>query len=319
MKRIIITLVCISALSGCFETSETTLPKPTKNKKDLSVLTVGTLYGAQSYISTGQGYSGFDYDLADKFAKFLGVDLYMQPYISIDDLYTALQNGDIDIIAAGLADTPERRKHFRIGPTLYDADQVLVYRQGARPSKNLWEIKGITVVANSSFVETLNALKNKHPQLAWQTIDDKDSEEILAMIDDGELNYSITDSTTLDINRRYMPELRQGITLIEDQPIVWLLRATDSDILMSKLLAFWHQQQQAGTLEHLDEKYFGHVKRFDYVDTRAFIRAVNSKLPKYQPLFENYAGELDWRKLAATSYQESHWNPHARSPLEYGE
>jgi membrane-bound lytic murein transglycosylase F len=62
------------------------------------------------------------------------------------------------------------------------------------------------------------------------------------------------------------------------------------------------------------EKYFGHVKRFDYVDTRAFIRAVKFRLPQFERWFKSYAGELDWRKLAATSYQESHWNPRARSP-----
>ena len=31
-------------------------------------------------------------------------------------------------------------------------------------------------------------------------------------------------------------------------------------------------------------------------------------------MFEQYSGDFDWRKLAAASYQESHWNPSARSP-----
>ncbi|MGL5361198.1 MAG: transglycosylase SLT domain-containing protein, partial [Shewanella sp.] len=41
---------------------------------------------------------------------------------------------------------------------------------------------------------------------------------------------------------------------------------------------------------------------------------IETVLPRYRPLFETHAGDLDWRKLAATSYQESHWNPNARSP-----
>ncbi|TMN72222.1 transglycosylase SLT domain-containing protein, partial [Pseudoalteromonas maricaloris] len=32
------------------------------------------------------------------------------------------------------------------------------------------------------------------------------------------------------------------------------------------------------------------------------------------PWFEQYAGSLDWRLLAALSYQESMWNPRAKSP-----
>ena len=112
----------------------------------------------------------------------------------------------------------------------------------------------------------------------------------------------------------FLPELRAGMILEEKLEVVWLLPPDGRDRLMSKLLAFWHKEKRAGTLEHLNEKYFGHVKRFDYVDTRAFIRAIDNVLPEYRSMFEQYAGDFDWRKLAATSYQESHWNPSARSP-----
>ncbi|GAL36142.1 transglycosylase Slt family [Vibrio maritimus] len=53
---------------------------------------------------------------------------------------------------------------------------------------------------------------------------------------------------------------------------------------------------------------------FDYVDTRAFIRALDNKLPKWSPLFKKYSKEFDWRLIAALAYQESHWNPIAKSP-----
>ena len=36
-------------------------------------------------------------------------------------------------------------------------------------------------------------------------------------------------------------------------------------------------------------------------------------MPKYQALFQRHAQDIDWRLLAAISYQESHWNPTARS------
>jgi membrane-bound lytic murein transglycosylase F len=37
-------------------------------------------------------------------------------------------------------------------------------------------------------------------------------------------------------------------------------------------------------------------------------------LPRYRKLFQTHAGSLDWRLLAAISYQESLWNPRAVSP-----
>ena len=48
---------------------------------------------------------------------------------------------------------------------------------------------------------------------------------------------------------------------------------------------------------------------------RAFQRRIEERLPQYEELFKAAAGEdVDWRLLAAISYQESHWNPDARSP-----
>ena len=50
------------------------------------------------------------------------------------------------------------------------------------------------------------------------------------------------------------------------------------------------------------------------MDTQAYLEAVEKILPQYQPLFEKYKGNLDWRLLAAIAYQESHWDPYATSP-----
>lgn len=314
MNRILLTLLTLILLAGCQRvTVEETKLIPKVIEK--TVLNVGTLYGSQVYVTTGQGEAGFDYEMASRFADYLGLTLVMKPYTNIKELYQALDIGEIDLIAAGLADTPTRREKFRLGPPLYKVNQILVYRQGTPQPKDISLLDDdITVIADSSFVETLAQLQKMYPELVWDQENDKDSDELLAMIARGDIAYTIADSTTFEINRRYLPELRAGLTLKEKQAIVWLLPAKNSDKLMSKLLSFWHLEKLNGTLAHLDEKYFAHVKRFDYVDTRAFLRAIDNKLPKYKERFQLYAGDLDWRKLAATAYQESHWNPNARSP-----
>jgi membrane-bound lytic murein transglycosylase F len=279
-----------------------------------TVLRVGTLYGPQIYVNNAQGETGFDYEMAKRFAQHLGVPLEMIPFTDRKLLFKALKDNDIDIIAAGIAKTPNRTEQFKMGPTLYKVDQVLVYREGTPEPSDIGSLSGeITVMSDSSSVNTLTQLQKNYPELLWNQVTDKDNEELFALIAKGELNYTISDSNSLLINQRFLPELRAGMILEEKIEVVWLLPPKNSDKLMSQLLAFWHKEQRAGTLEHLNEKYFGHVKRFDYVDTRAFIRAIDNVLPAYRSLFETYSGELDWRKLAAASYQESHWNPNARS------
>lgn len=312
MTRFLLTLIIGILLTACQPVTVDDVEVPPLT---LSELRVGTLYGPQIYMTSGQGDSGFDYDMAQRFAEYLKVPLKMLPYTNRTELYEALKKGDIDIIAAGMTETPARREQFRLGPPLYRVNQVLVYREGMPTPKDISDLKGkITVIADSAFVETLTQLQKHYPSLVWDQVSDKDSDELLAMIANKEIDYTIADSSSVQINRRYLPDLRSGLVLEEKLDVVWLLPPTHSDALMSKLLAFWHHEKLAGTLDHLNEKYFGHVKRFDYVDTRAFIRAIETVLPRYRHLFEKYAGDLDWRKLAATSYQESHWNPHARSP-----
>ncbi|WP_076410802.1 membrane-bound lytic murein transglycosylase MltF [Shewanella sp. UCD-KL12] len=313
MKRLLFVLLTVILLASCQKvTVEQTELTPPIIKTSLKV---GTLYGSQVYVKTGQGDAGFDYEMATRFANFLKLELEMLPYSNIGELYKALENGEIDLIAAGLADTKNRREQFRLGPPLYRVNQVLVYKQGTSIPRDISQLKDhITVTTDSSFVETLSQLQKLYPELLWEQEKDKDSEELMGMIARGELTYTIADSTTFDINRRFMPELRAGPVLREKQAIVWLIPPKNSDQLMSNLLSFWHKEKRKGTLAHLNEKYFAHVKRFDYVDTRAFLRAIDNKLPKYKDKFIHYADGIDWRKLAATAYQESHWNPNARSP-----
>ncbi|MBQ4890021.1 membrane-bound lytic murein transglycosylase MltF [Shewanella sp. MMG014] len=311
----IVSIISINfLLSGCHR-ADITITEYVEQIPQRTVLKVGTLYGSQTYLNSDQGESGFDYEMAAKFAEYLNVPLEMVPYHNRQQLFEALRQNDIDIVAAAITTTNNRREQFLLGPTLYEVNQVLIYKSGNLKPRDFNDLQGdISVISESAAVDTLIKLKQSNPNLSWKQIVDGDNEELFSMVASGEVLYTIADSNSLLINQRYLPELRAGIVLDEKTQVVWLLPPVNSDYLLSSLLSFWHIQKRNGTLEHLNEKYFGHVKRFDYVDTRAFIRAIDNVLPEYQALFEKHAGDLDWRKLAATGYQESHWNPHARSP-----
>ncbi|MGP1959040.1 MAG: transglycosylase SLT domain-containing protein [Arsenophonus sp. NC-CH8-MAG3] len=79
------------------------------------------------------------------------------------------------------------------------------------------------------------------------------------------------------------------------------------------MLDFFNKSNQKKLLTRLEEKYFSHIATFDYFDTLFFITAINKTLPIYEHLFKKYAENVDWRLLAAISWQESHWNPLATS------
>lgn len=283
--------------------------------KSRNTLVIGTLYSPTSYFSNNHTSSGMEYELAQNFAASLGVELQVIANADLNRLFTMLNEGKIDILATGLSVTDGRMKHMRFGPPYYYVSQQLVYKQGKKRPRKYTDLTGnLTVMANSSHQESLLRLKEQYPDLSWQTNNKLNPDQLLKEVIEERIDYTIVDSTTLARNRRLYPDLSLAMTVEEERPIAWAISKFTDDSLYSEIIAFFGEHQSDGDLIHLEEKYFGHVKRFDYVDTRAFIKAIDTKLKKYQILFELNQGELQWEQLAALSYQESHWNPRAKSP-----
>ncbi|MCM0147632.1 membrane-bound lytic murein transglycosylase MltF [Photobacterium galatheae] len=316
MRHLIAILLTSLVLSGCQWENDTRTEL--ERIRDSGVLRVGTLNNQISYYIGPDGPTGLDYDLAQRFADKLGVKLEMQPVFSLSGLFPALTRNDVDLLAAGLTMTPERIRSFRAAPAYYYASQILVYKKGKwrpRDVDDLAQNKGqLTVVRDSSHEKNLLELKKDHPALTWHAVDEVDSEELLRQVAVGELDYTVADSVDVALSQRIHPDIAVALELTDDQPIGWFLNPSNDDSLYALLIEFFGELKQTGELAKLEEKYFGHVDKFDYVDTRAFLRALESKLPRWEGLFKKYADEFDWRLLAALSYQESHWNPRAVSP-----
>lgn len=281
---------------------------------DAGVLKVGTTYGLTTYYNGATGPVGFEYELAEGFAGYLGVKLEVFPYYNLNDLLPQLADAHLDMIAAGISVTPERHRRFKFGPGYQRVSEKLVFKQGKEWPRAIKDLKGKLVVASgSSHHESLLRLQQDNEQLTWQETDDSDMEELLEMVLDEELDYTIADSNILALMRRRYPELSIGFSISPEQDISWAVNKDRDDSLLSALIEYFGIIQNNGILAALEDKYFGHVRLFNYVDTREYIKSSKKILPKFKPWFVQYSGDLDWRLLAAMSYQESHWRPKATS------
>jgi len=277
-------------------------------------INVGTIFGPTNYYTTANGFAGFEYELAKEYADSLNVELRIIPTYSLDELFIKLNTGEVDLLAAGLSITDKRLQRFRFAPSYKTISQKLVFKQGNVRPRKVADLTGkLMVTSGSSYVENLEKLKQTNSELTWQESTEFDSEELLRKVLSGEIDYTIIDSNNLAINRRYYPEISIGFSIDEPEPLAWMVSKNSHDDILASLVEFFGTVHHDATLLALDDKYYGHIEQFNYVETRTFIKAVTGTLPKYQPLFEKYAQELDWRLLAAISYQESHWNPEARS------
>ncbi|RUO23695.1 membrane-bound lytic murein transglycosylase MltF [Aliidiomarina iranensis] len=311
---IILLLALIFSLSGCGR--ERVDQNQLERIQERGVLRVGTMMSPVNYYYGADNLeTGFEFELAANLANQLGVELEMSTSYELRDLWRKLEYGDIDFVAAGIDVTEPRLEWLKFTPAYHNVEQKLVFRQGAQNRPRNWDdVTGtIRVVAGSSHEEHLRELSKTYPHLQWTSTHLYDADEILEHVIQGKYDYTIADSHHLDIKRRAFPNLSIAFTTRDSVPIAWAFRGGHDDSLYAAAVEYIGRQHEGGEIAQLIDRYFGHVANFNFVDTRAFIAATEQVLPNYLDYFQEYSGDLDWRLLAAVSYQESHWNPRARS------
>ncbi|MDE5306965.1 membrane-bound lytic murein transglycosylase MltF [Providencia stuartii] len=278
-------------------------------------LRVSAISSPLIYLDDEANLHGFDYELVQSFADYLGVKLIITMRPTVELIFDDIEEGNADIGVAGLLYNKDRLQKMKTGPSYLNVTQQLVYRKGSTRPKSFNDIKGkLVVMAGSAHASTLKSLASKYPELTWQETTEYTTNQLLEMVAEGLIDYTLEDSISVALQQRIHPEIAVGFDLVDDHAITWYMKRLNDDSLNAALLDFFNVSNEIDLLARLDEKYFSHVSSFDYFDTISFINAINKKLPNYQPLFEKYATTLDWKLLAAIAWQESHWDPLATSP-----
>lgn len=304
-------LGAVALLSACDRS-----PGTLEHARETGELVVATRYGAATYYQGRDGPDGFEYALTQAFAAHLGFDVRYMVMDSIAGVFDAVTAGSASLGAAGLTRTEERERHLRFGPDYEQVQQLVVCRRGGPRPGTVDELVGVDllVLADSSYEERLNELAAGTPGLVWRRSAELSTDDILERVWRAEADCTVADSNLVDINRRYYPELVTAFALREAQQLAWVL-PEGADELAAVLHEWFEDANENGMLDRLRERYYGHMTVFDYVDLRAFLRRIDTRLPRYRASLEVAARKYDlpWTVLAALSYQESHWDPDARS------
>jgi membrane-bound lytic murein transglycosylase F len=312
--RLSVLLLAALLLAGCSDQRSAL-----ERVQEEGVLRVATRNSATTYYEgPGGSFRGLEHDLVQRFADRLGVEARFLVPGSLDGILQMTMKGKVDLAAAGLTVTPSRSLLVRFAPPYHEITQQLVYRLGTTRPRDLRDTLDGTleVVAGSSHEEELERRKADLPELSWRAHADLGSEELLYLVREGVVDYTVADSHEVALNRRYYPKLTVAFDLTEPQPLAWAFPHSQDSSLYDEAMAFFEEIESDGTLAELIERYFGHVGRMNFVDFRTFRRHVLQRLPRLRPHFEQAAEEngIDWRLLAAIGYQESHWDSTAVSP-----
>ncbi len=286
--------------------------------RQVGELVVITRSSPAAYFRGPEGTSGVEYELVRLFAAELKVNVRFLIADSIEDILDSVATGEAHIAAAGLTLLPDREPLVRFGPPYQEITQQLVYHRARRGPKLIADVLGadLEVIAESSHEAELERLETEYPDLSWESHTDLDSGELLHLVQERLIDYTVADSNELLLYQHRYPELRSAFDLSGPQPIAWALAHSQDASLYRAVRGFFERIQEDGRLSELLDRYYGNRTRLSFVDRRDFRRHLAMRLPPLIPLFRQAAKAtgLDWRLLAAIGYQESHWDPKAVSP-----
>ncbi len=281
-------------------------------------LIIVTRNSSTTYYEGPNGKTGFEYELAKMFANSLGVNLKVITTDNLYEIFNMLNTGKAHFAAAGLTITESRKKQFRFAASYMDISEQLIYNNQSYRPKKIEDLNNglLEVIDGSSHVESLSELKQKYPNLSWNTQKNMDSEQLLYLVENQLIDFTVADSNEVSLNQRFLLELRVAFDISKPRQLAWAFPKDKDSSLYDKAMSFFWRNLNDGEITQLVEKHYGHVDKFDYVGNLIYVRHIATRLSKYIELYKVAAKKynLDWKLLAAMGYQESHWNPQAVSP-----
>jgi membrane-bound lytic murein transglycosylase F len=258
---------------------------------------------------------GFEYDLAKAFADYLGVDLLVKttPWV---DMIDALDKGEGDFIAASLTVTPSREEHVDFSNEYLSIQQRVIIHDDNYAIRELANLRGKTIHIRrgTSYEERLQELKEEGFDIKVTLYDDTPTEELIRRVANKKIEITIADSNIALLNRRYYPEVKIGIPIEEPQSLAWAVKKGDK-ALLTTINAFFEAIKTDGMFRHIYDMYYRNVEIFDRFDVKKFHERINTRLPRYKAIIKRAAKKygFDWRLIVAIMYQESHFDPKAKS------
>ena len=241
-----------------------------------------------------------------------------------------LNSGEGDIIAFNLTVTKARSERVRFTEYHNISRQVLVQR---RPQnwrrmrlheiekfllRNQIELEGKTVyvINGSAYV---SRLKNLSDEIGGSIdIVEADPElnmsDLIEMVADGKIDFTVADENIALLYQSNFPILDVSTPISLPQKIAWAVRKNSPQFL--EILNSWIKKMRTKTEYYLIyNKYYKNRNAFRKRKKSEYLVTAGGHISQYDDLLKEYATMLgwDWRILVSQVYQESQFDPKAKS------
>jgi membrane-bound lytic murein transglycosylase F len=320
-------------------------------ERDLpAIREAGTLNVLFTFNSTGyfiyRGETmGYEYELLSLFAR--DSKLKLKPVVVRDsnELFARLNAGAGDVVAAQLAATTNVTQVAQTR-TLYETAPVVVQRGTQEPSANTTpavatamareerETSPSPIEIRARLVATPQDLAGRsvhmprtspyRPRLLelsdelTQDIEvvevDETSDRLIERLAEGDIAYTVAAQNLAALKAGEYANLVIRPQIGPPQPIVWAVRR-NAPQLVAALDRWIDAKRKSGLLAVLYRKYFLDRRGFQKRAQSRYLTTETGTLSPYDEWFREYAKipGWDWRLVASQAFQESRFNPNARS------
>jgi membrane-bound lytic murein transglycosylase F len=290
------------------------------------VLRAVMVYSGTSYFLYRGQSMGYEFELLQRLAEHLDVELEIVMAKDINDLINMLNRGEGDILAHALTVTQRRRRFVEFMDYLYLTKQVLVQRKPDdwRQMK-LHEIekeiisdpieligKTVSVRRNSAYFSRLINLQQEiGGEINVDTMPGNFStQKIINMVVDGQVEYSVADNNIAELNASYYPILNVETPVSFSQRVSWAVRKNSPELLDT--LNFWVRQMKDNVDYYvIYNKYYKNTRSFKNRVSSEFYSENGNRISSFDSIVKRHANRIkwDWKLVSSVIYQESRFDP----------
>ena len=324
-------LILILVSAGCKEQAthrqEKTKIVDLEEIRSNGELVVITDFNSTNYFIYRGQPMGYQYELLQELADHLGIKLDVIVNNDLEESFDCLLYGECNLIALNLTITKDRRKRFDFTEPHSQTRQVLVQRkpegwEKLRESelenqliRNQLELaeKTIHVQQNSSYSARLRNLSDEIGDTINIIEVPEEAEQLIILVAKGEIDYTVCDENVALVNQTYYPNIDVATAISFPQNLAWAVHK-GSDQLKQEINAWLREFKKSKKYAVIYNKYFRNQRYVQMMQSDLFALS-SGKISDYDEYFKEYSKQIewDWRLLASLVYQESRFNPRARS------
>jgi len=285
--------------------------------RERGVLRVLTRNSAASYYVWRGRLAGFEYEMARRLAKRLGVHLEIVVPPSRAELVPWLLEGRGDLIAAGLpaARGPAQELGAVFSAPTHEATAQFVGRAADADLDTVEELAGRKVVARGSGAAwpALEELQATGIDFELESAPDfLEDEDLVDGVAKGEYDLVFLGSNSASTQLAWRKDVRVLFSRGEPLPLAWALRPGNPELLAA-VDAYLTDPKLASDRATIRRRYFENRERMRS-QGKARV-AGDGKISPYDELVRRWANHYgyDWRLISAQMFQESGFDPKATS------